>query len=70
MKPIILTLIFLVTLACSSTSSITPEEAKSLGWSGEDEPCSNKDNYPGLYSGVAWESIGDGWCRFYYPPDK
>ena len=55
------------------TPTATPEtisisEATAQGYTREEEPCSNRQQFPDLYSNVPHEELENGMCAFYYPP--
>ena len=49
------------------TVGLSVSEAMALGYQREEEPCLNRDTFPSMYEGVAYEELGDGMCAFYYP---
>ena len=56
------------------TPTATPEtisisEAIAQGYTREEEACSNRQQFPDLYSNVPHEELENGMCAFYYPPD-
>ena len=63
------------TVAATPTPTATPEtisisEAIAQGYTREEEACSNRQQFPDLYSNVPHEELENGMCAFYYPPTR
>ena len=53
----------------ATLETISISEAIAQGYTREEEPCSNRQQFPDLYSNVPHEELENGMCAFYYPPD-